>query len=1169
MSGSRVQRTTRLAILCPLVAAALLGAFDALVGLRGAEVELGAGETAGLLAYASGRHLVGGAIVALVLLAAVALSSRRRIVDAGLLLLATACAWFFVDATWDLYEGARISTHRLAPALRLATRFGGPVAILVALAFGKRLLLPFLDPARLRVAGVLLGVLCAAAALALMAFNARWLPGLYPGVHALLAAGSLLAGTLAVFFALRRRRSGRELALALAGACASLFAASVVLHVSEGFDRTRAHARGMIRGTAPVARVVERLYGLVSGARVRDVGDVSALLAEMRRAQDVDHGAMLDRLLPDRRELNVLLVAMDTVRYDHTGLGGYAARPTTPNLDRLAARSYAFEAAYTPYPTSNYAYTCILTGTCAGASPLHGHRSRRDWQWPQDVYYARLLSGAGWHTNGVAAFDRKDRANQRFFGYVEKGFDVFNADQTFDRAMVGHEITASAKRQILARPKDPFFLFAHYLDPHDPYETREGFDFGPGTKERYDSEIAYTDAQLGELLALLEQQGLADSTIVVVFSDHGEALGDHGLTTHNTSVYDAEIRVPLVLHVPGLPGGRVGTSVSLIDVMPTVTQILGVADPVRRMGRNLLPWMLGVGPTPDLPAFAEQFTVRQDDDDLEQRCVVYRRKKIIETVGRPESTFMLFDLAADPGEKRNLFGLPEQAAAQAELLGLLRAAVAQRDAYHEAPAGTGTARTADDDVRAALTLIRATDPDEAQRAASDFRNLARSRYDELSDRYARVDPVLLAELRAELLRQADAALPRVRWEIVDLMRLLPDEAFVPYLRKLLEHQDGRARAEGARALATLGKEEARPVLEQVLAAVPDPAASFPAAMALSRLGDHRRVAIYAPMLRSGVPSEAAPLLLALARARDPAGLPILAERLMLNLVHDFKLKEYAALYAAAVPGPDADFVLAWIADDADRGLRDVARAVLEARLGKDGAAVRLERFRIEREAIAAQMNGRAELAADGYRAYVVKYPDAEARIFLGFARALARTGDAAGVRAALERMRERGNPEEAAAAARMLRHQADLKWFYRPEAGEWKATVEVLDRPQWFLSNRSYFLKVRLTNASNTYWAGGAWVFGPVLRTDLTDAAGNLFDEDPRGRKVTRREVPNFLPLAGVAPGESVELLIIGHVPSGVWKDGRVAVGFHQHGTTHIPPRESFLLRLPDPIEPR
>src|SRR5690606_21225703 len=112
----------------------------------------------------------------------------------------------------------------------------------------------------------------------------------------------------------------------------------------------------------------------------------------------------------------------------------------------------------------------------------------------------------------------------------------------------------------------------HWVDPHAEYVPHEEFDYGSSPRERYDGEVSFVDAQIGRVLAALQEHSLDDSTVILVSSDHGEAFSEHGMIRHGFEVWEELVRVPLILHVPGAPPRRIAERRSLIDLVPTILQ---------------------------------------------------------------------------------------------------------------------------------------------------------------------------------------------------------------------------------------------------------------------------------------------------------------------------------------------------------------------------------------------------------------------------------------------------------------------------------------------------------------------------------------------------------------------------------------------------------------------
>jgi arylsulfatase A-like enzyme len=370
---------------------------------------------------------------------------------------------------------------------------------------------------------------------------------------------------------------------------------------------------------------------------------------------------------------NVLLISLDTTRGDHLSVYGYERR-TTPNLERLARDGVRFAEAYAPAPTTGPSHATLFTSL----APIT-HRVVKNGRElkPSLETLAERLQAAGWATAGFVSSYVLDAR----FGWSQ-GFDHWDDDFTVETAtaMVNKEHGAEAfDRHALETTRRtlewldqrwsrerPFFLFVHYMDPHDPWVAPRQFvrrlrtpdlpqDGISGMVARYDAEIAFVDHQLGVLLRNLEKQGLAENTIVAVTADHGEGLLDHGELNHGTQLYEEQMRVPLLLRWPrGLPAGRVVEGpVSLIHLTPTLLDLAGVpaAPGAPMQGRSLRPRIEGEAtPDPEAPVFL----FRPDNTEIpgEQYAVRSGKWKLI--VGPGAGRRELFDLEADPGERNDL-----------------------------------------------------------------------------------------------------------------------------------------------------------------------------------------------------------------------------------------------------------------------------------------------------------------------------------------------------------------------------------------------------------------------------------------------------------------------------------------------------------------------------------
>ena len=389
------------------------------------------------------------------------------------------------------------------------------------------------------------------------------------------------------------------------------------------------------------------------------------------------------------RPRNVLLVTLDTLRADRLGSYGYAAAET-PNLDRLAGRGLRFERAATVTPLTLPAHASLMTGTHPG---FHGVRDNGGFYLEEEAEtLAELLRARGFRTGGfVGAFvlDSRWGIGQGF----DRFFDDFDLTEFEDAPGMdaiqrpGSEVVDRALEWLSEAPGEPFFAWVHLYDPHTPYQAPEPFRSRfPATREgAYDAEIAFTDAQVGRLIEALEEQGRLEETLVAVLGDHGEMLGEHDEVTHGFFVYEAAVRIPLIIAGPGIPAAGIDRQVRILDVMPTLLARLGLPAPATSQGVDLLPLAEGEGLR--LPALSESWFPRYHYGWSELVALADGRYKYIRAP-RPE----LYDLAADPGELDNLAARePERAASMAAALERLLEEVSTEQAHSPRPVDDETA----------------------------------------------------------------------------------------------------------------------------------------------------------------------------------------------------------------------------------------------------------------------------------------------------------------------------------------------------------------------------------------------------------------------------------------------------------------------------------------------
>jgi arylsulfatase A-like enzyme/Tfp pilus assembly protein PilF len=361
--------------------------------------------------------------------------------------------------------------------------------------------------------------------------------------------------------------------------------------------------------------------------------------------------------------LNVLLVTVDTLRADALGSYG-AARAATPVLDRLAAAGLRFERARAHNVVTLPSHANILSGRYPFA---HGLRDNAGYRFPAGLpTLATLLQARGYRTGAfVSAFPLDSR-----FG-LDRGFDVYDDRlgdperlASFRMAERPGTITVAAARRFLAREEGrPWFCWVHLYEPHAPYDPPAPLAVR-FAEDAYEGEVATADAALGPLLEPLLAAGPQGRTLVVVTSDHGESLGDHGEKTHGVFTYEATLRVPLILFAPALFSPRVVPDpVRHVDILPTVLEAVAAPVPVGLSGRSLLASAAG-RPLAPAPSYFEALTASANRGWAPLHGVVRDERKYVR-LPLPE----LYDLAADPGERDNLAATrPQQAGEMRSLL---------------------------------------------------------------------------------------------------------------------------------------------------------------------------------------------------------------------------------------------------------------------------------------------------------------------------------------------------------------------------------------------------------------------------------------------------------------------------------------------------------------------
>lgn len=397
-----------------------------------------------------------------------------------------------------------------------------------------------------------------------------------------------------------------------------------------------------------------------------------------------------------------MLITIDTLRADHVGCYG-AQNVKTPTLDGLAHDGVLFERAISQVPLTWPSHAVILTGTYPFQNGVQDFTGQ-----PLGAQFrsvAQAFQKSGYATGAVVSAFVLDRS----WG-LARGFDFYDdafSAKTFEQKDAGlvdrraGESVAHAIAWLKKTPARPFFLWLHLYDPHSPYDPPEPYrtDY---KGHLYDGEIAYADHELGALIAWLKLNHLYDSSLIVMLSDHGESLGEHGEDEHGFFVYNATVHVPLIVKPParsGIPGGRKSDPVQTADVAPTLLQIAGIKDPIQqqfqsvslldnRQGSNLTENKTGKN-----PAYSETFYPFSSFGWSPLHALQSERFHFVES---PKAE--LYDLSNDPGETKNIAN--EQPATVAVLREKLQALLANNPFRTQGEAAGNLSPEAQDKLRA-------------------------------------------------------------------------------------------------------------------------------------------------------------------------------------------------------------------------------------------------------------------------------------------------------------------------------------------------------------------------------------------------------------------------------------------------------------------------------------
>jgi len=350
---------------------------------------------------------------------------------------------------------------------------------------------------------------------------------------------------------------------------------------------------------------------------------------------------------PKRPErYNVLLLLVDSMRADMPWAG--YPRDIAPNLTALEKESVSYTRGYAVSSYTAKSVAAVLSGkypsTLFRSAPFFT-------RYPEsNLFLAELLQSAGVYTASAHAH----MYMRRGVGF-DQGFDKWELvdgitfDNKTDNHVTSHKLTPLAIELLEAKPADrPFFMYLHYMDPHDVYVKHAEADFGSKLRDRYDSEMFYTDLWIGKLLEYMKSKPWWDETVVIVSADHGEAFGEHGMHRHAFELWNVLTQVPLFFRIPGVPARRIETPRSHVDIAPTVLELMNNKAPNDFIGVSLVDELRG-GEAKPRPVLLE---LPADTNNPERRALISGDYKLLvfESGWRTD----LYNLKDDPGETKNL-----------------------------------------------------------------------------------------------------------------------------------------------------------------------------------------------------------------------------------------------------------------------------------------------------------------------------------------------------------------------------------------------------------------------------------------------------------------------------------------------------------------------------------
>jgi len=349
-----------------------------------------------------------------------------------------------------------------------------------------------------------------------------------------------------------------------------------------------------------------------------------------------------------RRLGNIFLIVIDSLRFDNLGCYGYH-RATSPAIDNIASQGVKFEQVISQSSWTKPSITSLLTSTYP---EIHGVKGITDKLSSWEIYLPNILKKLGYLT-GCIQTNPFLSAESGF----KQGFDFYL--ELFDQGPGIYKPRISEAIKVVFDWLDqfshqPFFLYLHILDTHNPYSPPEEFRcFGNNERDLFDGEVRFVDFHIGLIQNYLALKGLEEKTILIITSDHGEEFGEHGQKYHAKHLYSEVLKVPLIISCPALlpVGCSLPNQVRLIDIVPTLLDLLGVPPLAKHQGESLLP-LLNFMATPERPAISQIGEQNLSREKAELISLTTENYKLIWNKKTDNSE--LYYLPQDPGEKKNI-----------------------------------------------------------------------------------------------------------------------------------------------------------------------------------------------------------------------------------------------------------------------------------------------------------------------------------------------------------------------------------------------------------------------------------------------------------------------------------------------------------------------------------